>query len=55
MEVVERWLWPGFIYDDEMAESRCRVDSRLLLELLLYVADVSDVDAGLLGESLALR
>lgn len=48
LEVIESWLWPGFIYSDETAESGCRVDSRLLLELLVYVAEDSDVETRML-------
>jgi hypothetical protein len=48
LEVIESWLWPGFIYSEETAESGCRVDSRLLLGLLVYVAEDSDVERRIL-------
>lgn len=42
-EMIESWLWPGFIYVDGTAESACRVDSRLLLGLLAYVTEAPNV------------
>jgi len=46
LEVIESWLWPGFIYGEETAVSGCRVDNRLLLALLVYVADYADAETG---------
>lgn len=42
-EMIESWLWPGFIYIDGTHESTCRVDSRLLLGLLAYVTESPNV------------
>jgi hypothetical protein len=39
MEVVERWLWPGFIISGPSAEHGCRVDNQLLLGLLEYITE----------------
>lgn len=50
LKVIDSWLWPGFIYSEDTDESGCRVDSRLLLGLLVYVAEDSDVEMRVLGE-----
>lgn len=50
LDVIESWLWPGFMYTDETAEIGCRVDSRLLFGLLVYIDEDPDIEASVLEQ-----
>lgn len=44
IELVESWLWPGFINSDDAVESGCRVDNWMLLRLLEYIAEDGGIE-----------
>lgn len=45
IELVESWLWPGFINSDDAVESGCRVDNWMLLRLLEYIAGDGGIES----------